>query len=167
MRMKIPAHFSSLSNASLIIATGTHDAKIYAIENGAMVEDEEIRRDAAVYSDAEGFFAHGARGEDSGYGEKLRKDFLKDLARHVKEIAGKHAVDKVVFFAPEEQFSETQETLSPELRSKIVCAKRGNYSKRKVLDLLGIAKECIEEAGIGERRGRAGKEAKKILETGE
>ncbi len=169
--MKIPDNLSRWSNATLVIAAGILDARIYVVQNGAVAEHHEVRKEKPAYSDREGLFVRKGKGKVLGAGavredrqeEKTHKEFLDDLGHRLAELIGKHSVEKVLLFAPQQGFEEMADAVPAVLRPRIAYMAPGNFSKRRVLDLLQMADDALNDKNARQRRSIAKDEAQKIL----
>ncbi len=170
--MKIPDRFAHLSNSALVLAAGKFEACIYVLQNGRVVEDEDIRKERLTYSDREGFFGRTEQhGQSLGAGtanedtqeDKVHKEFLNDLANHVSELAGNYAIEKVLLFAPAENLPEVRNSLSSDLRTRIFLEAPGNFVKQPVLKLFERAQEILASQSGGSKEAIAKPEAQKLL----
>lgn len=136
----------------MVIAAGKYSALIYVLRDGKLVAKEEVRKDKEAYPDRKGLFAKRSGGKKFVIGavredrqaEKTRKLFLKDLARHLKELSSSSPIEKVILFSSAESFQGVRRSVPISLRPKIYFEAKGNYHKRSVLDLLKKAKASIE-----------------------
>ncbi len=170
--MKIPDRFSHLSNSALVLAAGKFEACIYVLQSGRVVEDEDIRKERLTYSDREGFFGRteqhgrslgaGTANEDTQE-DKVHREFLNDLANHIRELTGNYAIEKVILFAPAEDLPEVRNSLSSDLRTRIFLEVKGNFVKQPVLKLFERAQDVLAGQNGGSKEALAKPEAKKIL----
>lgn len=168
--MKMPSNLSRLSNASLVVTAGAFEANLYVMQNGRVVEKENVRKERPTYSDREEFFGRPGGGSGSVYEdarkESTRRSFLEDLGRHIHGMVRGYVIEKVLLFAPHENLAEVKEAVPAELRGKIFHQAPGSFYKRPVTEVLRMVDRAVEDRLAGAKEASAKGEALKILHRG-
>lgn len=141
--MKISNNFSHfITESSLIIVSGTQDAKFYISENGNINLLNSIKIEKPDYSDREGFFQMRARGLSVRSGSVVKSKnrmvimpFLRSFKEELAKIARNSAVSDIFLFYPG-HLARIVNFIPRTLRKKIKLEVRGNFNDSHPFDLL-------------------------------
>lgn len=145
--MKIPESLN-LKKKSLIIVTGTREARFYSVHDGIFEEKNTIEIPRVKYSDNEGFFARLRKGlkGGSGYAREPISDTLDDKFIKEFKIAFTKTLDadhfeEIYLFSPDYIGKRLLETLPKDMLKIVNYAGHGNYLKLTPVEVL----EMIEK----------------------
>lgn len=160
---------------SLIVVAGFQSCKFYLAYRGKIAEVRSLHIESPQYSDREGFFEK-KKGSDyyisgSVYESKketyVRKKFLKNVAKNIKEAVEKRDPEHIYVFVPARIAKELREYVHPYQQKLIQKTFRGNFVGTHPFNLLEKMKTHYDK--IAERKSidlTLDKEALKILKKG-
>lgn len=120
---------------ALIIITGAREADFHIASDGEIDKVDSFKLDKIHFSDNEGFFGRSGNGgkvASSGsvrepMKEEYRKEFLKELKSHIKELQSKNKITSVYLFTPDYLINISKESMTKEMQKKIKFTAKGNY----------------------------------------
>ncbi len=128
---------------SLIVVSGTNDARLLIAKDGEINEVEYIKANKPDYSDKEGHFKVRTSGKTirSGavYEDKVhivKQEYYKLLQPKLKSYTGKHDFNNIYLFCPQPINEEITKNFPSNVRNKITLVETGNFKRLHPLKLL-------------------------------
>ncbi|MDO8425689.1 MAG: host attachment protein [bacterium] len=141
--MQITTNLQQFNHApALFIVCGTQEAKIYDACDGVIEELDEFRIPKPGFTDHEGFSASGHGAEyTSGAGDEIdqeqrRKEFVKALVEHLKEVATRRPYELVYLFVPQHVHRAVRDAVPHALQPKIAKEIHGNHCEAHPHELI-------------------------------
>ena len=140
--MRIPQTYTSFQKTTaLVIVTDEHEAIFYSLHDGEITRKTSCRVDQPKYSDREDFGRRGSLVYESGarFESKkrlIKQDFLKAFKAAAQSVAA--GAEKIFLFCPDDLVTLLQKILLASIGSKTSRVIKGNFYKKKPLELLAL-----------------------------
>jgi hypothetical protein len=141
--MKISNKLPRFKDAiALLIVTGDKESTFYLAADGLINKTEQLIVRKPVYSDKEGFFAHGGSDYYSAGSVKeiskqfLWKEFLQQFMEELNLLENKYKPTEYYLFTPDYFVNQLLNELPKVLKAKIKQTETGNFSKLHPFELL-------------------------------